>query len=181
MPIWACWLISWRQSAHNPNDHAPNDHAPNNHAPNNHGPSDDAPKNHEQCHHEQNTTPHIHYISSHETPLFPGTGEDEQRGQNGVWDFPYPPFISSADFRNIYDSHIVPLLEDLNPDILLISAGFDAHKDDPLSTAQLVEDDFEYITHRLVSLGKPILCALEGGYNLDALENSIIAHLNALQ
>lgn len=132
-------------------------------------------------HHKESASPNIYYISTHESPLFPGTGSTPVNGEEGVWDTPYPPATGSQDFRMLYDQHVIPLLESLNPDIILVSAGFDAHHDDPLSTARLNDEDFEYITHRLKRLRKPILSALEGGYNLDALETSIIAHINALE
>lgn len=124
----------------------------------------------------------IFYISTHEHPLYPGTGlparDGDARGM--VLDLPFPPYTGHAAFVDIYRDTVIPALTRFAPDILILSAGFDAHRDDPLSTATLTEDSFAAITTLMAGLKRPILSVLEGGYNLEALENSVQAHLDAL-
>ncbi len=122
------------------------------------------------------------YISSHEHPLYPGTGIPAIDGDahGCVLDLPYPAAMESSDFIALYERSVLPALLRFAPDYLVVSAGFDAHRDDPLSTARLNEDTFAAITTMLKNLRKPILSILEGGYNLEALENSVQAHIEAL-
>lgn len=124
----------------------------------------------------------ILYVSTHEHPLYPGTGlparEGDARGM--VLDLPFPPYTGHTAFLDLYHDAVVPALARFRPDMLILSAGFDAHRDDPLSTAALTEDSFAALTALLAGLGLPVLSVLEGGYNLEALENSVQAHLDAL-
>jgi acetoin utilization deacetylase AcuC-like enzyme len=91
----------------------------------------------------------------------------------------------SVEFRRAYDEFILPALEDFRPDIILISAGFDAHRADPLAQLMLVEEDYTWITDRLMAVAARhcegrIISSLEGGYDLDALASSAAAHVRAL-
>lgn len=121
----------------------------------------------------------IYYASLHETPLFPDTGLIEHPSPQ-ILNIPYPPHTKSVAFQNLVDNKLIPFLEQTAPEFIIISAGFDAHYDDPLSTAKLCEDDFERITRLICATGCPVISILEGGYNLDALENCVNAHLEAL-
>ena len=124
----------------------------------------------------------IAYISLHESPLFPNTGLDiiEAEYPSNILNIPYKPKCSSADFWNLWDAHIPSFIKEFSPDAFVISAGFDAHMDDPLSSTQLTEDDFERIGRTINGYDIPSLSILEGGYNLDALEISVSAYLDGL-
>ncbi|MEO0672296.1 MAG: histone deacetylase family protein, partial [Pseudomonadota bacterium] len=98
---------------------------------------------------------------------------------------PLRPNDGSAPFREAMTSRVLPELEDFAPDLLLISAGFDAHAADPLANLQLVEDDFVWVTQRLLDVahkrcGGRVVSMLEGGYDLDALGRSVAAHVTTL-
>ena len=126
------------------------------------------------------------FVSSHEMPLFPGTGYASEKGlQNNIMNIPLEPNTSSQSFRALYEKKVFPALESFSPDLLLISAGFDAHSSDPLATVKLFEEDFEWLTHRLCDLattlcGGRLVSTLEGGYDLDALAASARVHLEVL-
>ena len=124
----------------------------------------------------------IAYASLHESPLFPDTGlnNSTEKYTDHILNIPYAPYTKGNAFHDLWDQHIIPFVKAHNADYIILSAGFDAHTDDPLSTAQLSEDDFERLTYSICQLYLPILSILEGGYNLDALENSVTAHLDAL-
>ena len=126
------------------------------------------------------------FVSSHQMPLFPGTGYASEKGlQNNIMNIPLEPNTSSQSFRALYEKKVFPALESFSPDLLLISAGFDAHSSDPLATINLFEEDFEWLTHRLCDLattlcGGRLVSTLEGGYDLDALAASARVHLEVL-
>lgn len=126
------------------------------------------------------------FISSHQMPLYPGSGAPDETGvSNNILNIPLEPFTSGARFRSIYDAVVFPALEAFAPDLILISAGFDAHIDDPLANLDLVADDFAWVTERICDVadahcGGRIVSTLEGGYDLDALAASTRAHLNVL-
>ena len=130
--------------------------------------------------------PDLFFASSHQYPHFPGTGaSDEKGGYNNVVNAPLPPGTEGAAFRAAYEQHILPALDSFAPDLVLISAGFDAHKDDPLSHMGLIEDDFTWVTERILSVAAQhadgrVVSTLEGGYNLSALGSSAAAHVMAL-
>lgn len=125
------------------------------------------------------------YASSHEMPNFPGTGYSSETGVGNIINVPLTPGSTGIEFREKYRSIIVPALKRFKPELLLISAGFDAHRDDPLASIRLVEDDFRWVTQELKLIadlycqGRIISC-LEGGYNLQALASSAAAHVEAL-
>jgi acetoin utilization deacetylase AcuC-like enzyme len=126
------------------------------------------------------------FVSSHQIPLFPGTGYASEKGiQNNILNIPLEPNISSQSFKALYEKEVFPALESFSPDLLLISAGFDAHASDPLANINLLEEDFEWLTNRLCDLAKKVcggrvVSTLEGGYDLDALAASVRVHLETL-
>jgi len=129
--------------------------------------------------------PNVLYASSHEMPHYPGTGHPSETGAGNIINVPLAAGDSGVEFRQKYNSIILPALKNFRPDLLLISAGFDAHKDDPLASIMLVEDDFKWITEELMSIADVccegrIISALEGGYNLRALAASVAAHIKSL-
>lgn len=126
----------------------------------------------------------ILFISSHQYPLWPMTGLEEDNDES-VMNFTLPPNSGSESFRSLYTKKIFPALTRFAPDLILLSAGFDAHKDDPLAQINLETEDFGWITAQLCTIadqcaGGRVISVLEGGYNLDALRASVAAHLDAL-
>jgi len=125
------------------------------------------------------------YVSSHQSPLYPGTGDAASRGVGNIFNAPLPPFAGSAEIRRIYTEALLPALDDFRPELVLVSAGFDAHKNDPLANLELVEDDYAWLTRELVALarrhaGSRLVSTLEGGYNLQALAGSVSCHVSEL-
>jgi acetoin utilization deacetylase AcuC-like enzyme len=129
--------------------------------------------------------PALFYASSHEYPLYPGTGAANERGVGNIVNAPLHPGSGSREFRAAYERVVLPALDAFKPDFLLISAGFDGHRDDPLSTLELVEDDYAWVTRELVAAARRhcrdrIVSTLEGGYDLPALAASAAAHVREL-
>lgn len=129
--------------------------------------------------------PNVLYTSSHEMPHYPGTGHPAETGVGNIINVPLAAGDSGVAFRQKYHSIILPALKNFKPELLLISAGFDAHKDDPLASIMLVEDDFKWITEELMHIADNfckgrIISALEGGYNLNALAASVAIHIKTL-
>src|SRR6185437_3264146 len=129
--------------------------------------------------------PRVLYASSHQMPLYPGTGEASEHGAGNIFNAPLPPGAGSIEFRAVWDKTLLPELDLFRPQLLLISAGFDAHARDPLAQLQLTTGDYTWITQRLVELATchadgRIVSALEGGYDLDALRECTAAHVAAL-
>ncbi len=126
------------------------------------------------------------FISSHQSPLYPGTGESSDTGPHGtVLNLPLRPGTGSEGFRRIAADYIFPRVEAFRPDLIFISAGFDAHRDDPLASLALTEADFGWITRELCILADRhcagrVVSSLEGGYDLDALGASAAAHVAAM-
>jgi acetoin utilization deacetylase AcuC-like enzyme len=129
--------------------------------------------------------PDLFFGSSHQMPLYPGTGRVNERGRGNIHNVPLAPGAGSAEFRKAWDGHILPALEAFQPELILISAGFDAHRADPLANLQLTEDDFAWVTGRLCEIAGRrcagrIVSTLEGGYDLEALAESVAAHISVL-
>lgn len=128
----------------------------------------------------------VMYASTHQMPLFPGTGATNERGDHDtIVNAPLRAFDGSEVFREAFEARILPRLEAFAPDLIIISAGFDAHKLDPLGNIQLDEADFGWATRRLMEVadrhaGGRIVSILEGGYSLDGLGRSVAAHMDAL-
>ena len=126
------------------------------------------------------------FISSHQMPLYPGTGKENEIGiENNILNIPLPPNTMGKDFRYLYENKVFPALEKFSPDLLLVSAGFDAHTSDPLANINLSEEDFAWVTGRLCDLADKhcngrLVSTLEGGYDLDALAKCVTNHLKTL-
>jgi acetoin utilization deacetylase AcuC-like enzyme len=128
----------------------------------------------------------ILFCSSHQMPLYPGTGAAHETGVGNVVNVPLPDGCGSSKFRAAWEREVFPRVEAFKPELLLISAGFDAHADDPLAGVMLHEDDFAWITGKLCDLADKhcsgrVVSALEGGYDLEALGRSARAHVDVLK
>ncbi len=130
--------------------------------------------------------PRALFVSSHQMPLWPGSGTVEESGKDGnVLNIPLPPESGGDIMRKAYERIAFPALEEFKPELILISAGFDAHRDDPLANLNWVEGDFAWVTEKLCDIadrhcGGRIVSTLEGGYDLQALASSTKAHLEVL-
>jgi acetoin utilization deacetylase AcuC-like enzyme len=128
----------------------------------------------------------VMYCSTHQMPLFPGTGASGERGEHDtIVNAPLRPEDGSAKFRAAFDNVILPQLKKFAPELVIISAGFDAHRRDPLANINLEAGDFGWVTQKLMdiaeaSAGGRIVSVLEGGYDLQGLQESVAAHLTAL-
>ncbi len=127
----------------------------------------------------------VMYISSHQMPLYPGTGYPEETGCGNILNLPLTPGAGSVEFRRTWSNNGLPTLEKFAPDLVIISAGFDAHVLDPLGQLELVNEDFGWITSQICSYadancGARVVSVLEGGYDLDALSSASAAHVTAL-
>ena len=127
----------------------------------------------------------LFYGSTHQMPWFPGTGAVAEQGVGNVWNVPLRAGDGGDAFREAVSSRILPALDAFRPDLILVSAGFDAHADDPLGRLRLEEADFTWVTERLVAAaqrhcGGRLVSMLEGGYLLPALARSAAAHVRAL-
>ena len=125
-------------------------------------------------------------ITSHQMPLWPGTGRPEERGEyDNVLNLPLPPNSDGSYMRSIYREKVFPKIRSFSPDLILLSAGFDAHIDDPLAELKWEVDDFAWITREVCNLAtnccsSRVVSILEGGYNLDALAACTKAHIENL-
>ena len=127
----------------------------------------------------------LFYASTHQMPLFPGTGAASETGVGNIVNAPLDPGAGSDAFREAFEVAILPELERFAPDLVIISAGFDAHTRDPLANLNLVERDFAWVTKRLMDVadakcGGRVVSLLEGGYDLQGLALSAAAHVRAL-
>jgi acetoin utilization deacetylase AcuC-like enzyme len=123
--------------------------------------------------------------STHQMPLYPGTGALGETGVGNIWNAPLRPGDGGDPFREAFESRILPALRNFGPDLIVISAGFDAHRDDPLANLQLVEPDFAWATQKLAEVadrhaGGRLVSMLEGGYDLTALARSVAVHVKGL-
>ena len=127
----------------------------------------------------------ILYASSHQSPCYPGTGEAAERGVGNVFNAPLPPGADGARFRAAWSYPLLPAIEAFAPELIVISAGFDAHARDPLAQLRVREADFAWLTEALCALAERhakgrVVSLLEGGYDLEALAASAAAHLRVL-
>jgi acetoin utilization deacetylase AcuC-like enzyme len=126
------------------------------------------------------------YASTHQWPLYPGTGAAEERGAHGnIVNCPLPPGTGSMPWRRAVTDRVLPAIDAFAPELVMISAGFDAHRADPLAQMMLDDEDFAWITQELVALARRhargrVVAVLEGGYDPPALARSVVAHLRAL-
>ena len=128
----------------------------------------------------------VAYGSSHEFPLFPGTGAENETGVGNIFNATLKAGTTSKEFLAIFDQKVLKAVDKFRPEVILISAGFDAHKRDPLANINLESNDFFKITKKIVDVANThskgrVISFLEGGYDLQALSESIIEHLNALK
>ena len=142
--------------------------------------------------HASNGTADIFYdnenvllISTHQYPYYPGTGSEQEKGKfNNILNIPLPAGTSSEEYLNAFE-RVLKKLEEFIPEFILISAGFDAHKDDPLAQFNLKTEDYHTITKRILETSKKfcngkVVSVLEGGYDLQALQDSTKRHVDAL-
>ncbi len=128
----------------------------------------------------------LFYASTHQMPLYPGTGSAHERGiANNILNVPLAPQSGSKEFRDAMSRAVLPALESFAPDFIFISAGFDAHEDDPLAQLNLTETDFAWATEAICAAAAHlcsgrVVSTLEGGYDLAALGRSAAAHVRAL-
>jgi acetoin utilization deacetylase AcuC-like enzyme len=123
------------------------------------------------------------FVSSHQMPLYPGTGRPEETGAHGqVVNVPLRGGSGGKEMRGLYERVVFPVLEAWKPELLLISAGFDAHADDPLAGLEWQAEDYAWLTRHLCDFaGGRVVSTLEGGYDLDALAASVAAHVGVLE
>lgn len=125
------------------------------------------------------------YISTHQAYIYPGTGHREERGVGNIVNIPLMANSGSADLRRVWQQEIEPALREFQPQLILVSAGFDAHHLDPLAELNFNEEDYQWLTQQILTVAKDccegrVVSLLEGGYNLPALAASVAAHVNAL-
>jgi len=127
----------------------------------------------------------LFYASTHQYPLYPGTGAASETGVGNIVNVPLRPMSGSSQFRLGMTQRILPALDTFRPDLILVSAGFDAHKNDTLAQLLLDEDDYTWITEKLLEIAYRhangrFIATLEGGYDLAALGASVAAHIRVL-
>ncbi len=127
----------------------------------------------------------LYFASTHQMPLFPGTGALNETGVGNIWNAPLRAFDGGEQFRQAMEQRILPSLANFGPDLILISAGFDAHEADPLANLRLVEADFMWVTEELCKIADRhargrVVSMLEGGYDLTALARSVAVHVRTL-
>ncbi|MEM6384940.1 MAG: histone deacetylase family protein [Pseudomonadota bacterium] len=127
------------------------------------------------------------FCSSHQMPLYPGSGASHETGAHGnVLNVPLEPMSGGPDMRRAWGDVILPAVDDFAPELVIVSAGFDAHADDPLANLNWVEDDFRWVTAAICEVAEShsegrVVSTLEGGYDLDALAASGAAHVEVLR
>lgn len=129
--------------------------------------------------------PDLFYASTHQMPLYPGTGAARETGVGNIVNAPLAPGDGGAEFRAAFEARILPALRRFSPDFLVISAGFDAHHRDPLANLNLTEADFAWVTRELLAVADEccdsrVVSILEGGYDLVGLALSVAAHVDVL-
>lgn len=130
--------------------------------------------------------PSVMYASTHQMPLFPGTGATQERGEEDtIVNAPLRAGNGSREFREAFNLAILPRLETFAPELIIISAGFDAHWRDPLGSLELREEDFAWVTRKLMEIADTsaqgrIVSVLEGGYDLQGLRDLVAVHVAAL-
>lgn len=130
--------------------------------------------------------PDLFYASTHQWPLYPGTGAADERGvASNIMNLPLRPNAGGAEFRQAVERDLMPALDRFRPELVMISAGFDAHRADPLAQLNLDDDDYEWATEMLLDVARRhaqsrVVSVLEGGYDLNALMRATRAHVRAL-
>jgi acetoin utilization deacetylase AcuC-like enzyme len=129
--------------------------------------------------------PRVLFASSHQMPLYPGTGAASETGVGNILNVPLAPMTGGREMRSAYEGVVFPALRAFAPELLMISAGFDAHRADPLANLNWAEADFRWLTAELCGIaaeccGGRVVSTLEGGYDLNGLAGSVGGHLDAL-
>jgi acetoin utilization deacetylase AcuC-like enzyme len=129
--------------------------------------------------------PRVLYASTHQSPLYPGTGNRIETGVGNIVNAPLPPGSGTVQFRDAFNASVLPALRAFRPQLVLVSAGFDAHRLDPLADLNLDADDYAWATRQLADIAHAfasdrLVSSLEGGYSLTALRESTAAHVAAL-
>jgi acetoin utilization deacetylase AcuC-like enzyme len=124
--------------------------------------------------------------SIHQWPLYPGTGREDERGVGNIVNATAPPHAPSELWRQTFETKLIPALDAFGPDLVMVSAGFDAHRRDPLAHQSLEAEDYAWATRAIVEASRRtakgrVVSSLEGGYDLEALGRSAVAHAKALQ
>jgi acetoin utilization deacetylase AcuC-like enzyme len=127
----------------------------------------------------------LFYGSTHQMPLYPGTGAPTETGVGNVYNAPLAPGSGGEQFRDAVETVILPALDAFRPDLVIVSAGFDAHARDPLANLNLVEPDFAWVTGELLAIAEKhasgrLVSTLEGGYDLQGLAGSVAAHVETM-
>ena len=125
------------------------------------------------------------YASTHQMPLFPGTGAADETGVGNIFNSPLESGDGGAELREAFEDRILPALDKFQPELIIVSAGFDAHERDPLGSLQMTADDFAWATRELMKsaetiCGGRLVAVLEGGYDLQGLADSVSAHVGEL-
>lgn len=124
--------------------------------------------------------PHIAYISLHQFPCYPGTGKESDRGMyDNVLNVPIPPGSTIYEYQPAFENKIIPFLKNFNPDLLIVSAGYDANREDPLAEIYLQPENYGTFTQYLRSISDRLLFGLEGGYHLKSLARSVVETIQA--
>jgi acetoin utilization deacetylase AcuC-like enzyme len=118
-------------------------------------------------------------------PRYPGTGARSETGEGNIFNAPLAPGDGGSELRNAFSDHILPALDTFKPELIIVSAGFDAHVRDPLASLRMVEDDFAWVTRQIRDKAEKLcegrlVSVLEGGYDLDGLSGSVAAHVTEL-
>ena len=126
--------------------------------------------------------PDVLYASTHQYPLYPGTGSPDEIGVGNIFNAPLRSGSGTKEFQTAMKDKVFPALHEFQPELLLISAGFDAHRDDPLASLNFVEDDYAWVTRELLKIAEQycqgrVVSVLEGGYQLEALGRSVATHV----
>jgi acetoin utilization deacetylase AcuC-like enzyme len=130
--------------------------------------------------------PDLWFASTHQLPLYPDTGRANERGvNNNIVNVPLQPMQGSVEFRQVMGDVVLPQMAKFQPDLIFISAGFDAHEKDPLASLRFHEDDFDWATREIMKVarntcGGRVVSVLEGGYELESMSSSAAAHVRAL-
>ena len=129
--------------------------------------------------------PRVLFASSHQSPLYPGSGMEHETGAGNIHNATLPPMSGGPEFRLAWENKLLPMIDAHQPELLIISAGFDAHARDPLANLNLVEEDFVWITNALMDIadkhcGGRVVSTLEGGYDLTGLADATAAHVKTL-
>lgn len=132
-----------------------------------------------------NSDPSVLYASTHQMPLYPGTGAARETGVGNIFNAPLAPGDGGDKMRAAFEGKILPALDTFKPELIIVSAGFDAHERDPLGSLRMTADDFAWVTRELMKSAEKncqgrLVSVLEGGYDLQGLADSVAAHVGEL-